>query len=423
MALQLKIIDSVEKLDYRVTVGDVASYSGISPSVVQKELLSLASDTFGNLQVTESGTIIYIFSKNLRTIFFKKNLISRLNVIWTKVWAVLFYLIRISFGVILISSILVVLAAIVIIITSLQSDREENNRYSNQSRGISFFFLPNFGDLFWIFYPTRSYNSFSSSKYKEDTASEKITFLEAVFSFLFGDGNPNLNLEEIRWEIISRVIYNNKGVVIAEQLAPYLDGINKYNEDNEDYVLPVLKRFAGIPNVTSKGELIYSFPELQTFTESLPEKHVNTNFEEKLYNFTRISSSQKVSVVSLGVINFILVLVLGSLLKDQNIILELDGFIGFINSFYWFLFSYASLFLGLPLIRYFVIQSRNTKINIRNSKRKERSSVFNRENEVIKHKLRYVAQFLNQGKHEVSDSKLVYTTEKGVIEQSDNIDL
>ena len=151
MALQLKIIDSVEKLDYRVTVGDVASYSGISPSVVQKELLSLASDTFGNLQVTESGTIIYIFSKNLRTIFFKKNLISRLNVIWIKVWAVLFYLIRISFGVILISSILVVLAAIVIIITSLQSDREENNRYSNQSRGISFFFLPNFGDLFWIF--------------------------------------------------------------------------------------------------------------------------------------------------------------------------------------------------------------------------------------------------------------------------------
>ena len=152
MALQLKIIDSVEKLDYRVTVGDVASYSWISPSVVQKELLSLASDTFGNLQVTESGTIIYIFSKNLRTIFFKKNLISRLNVIWIKVWAVLFYLIRISFGVILISSILVVLAAIVIIITSLQSDREQNNRYSNQSRGISFFFLPNFGDLFWVIF-------------------------------------------------------------------------------------------------------------------------------------------------------------------------------------------------------------------------------------------------------------------------------
>ena len=419
MALQLKIIDSVEKLGYRVTVGDVVAYSGISPYVVQKELLSLASDTLGNLQVTESGEIVYIFSQNLRTIFRNKNLIFRLNEIWKKIWITLFYLIRISFGIILIFSIAIVFAAITIILTSLYSNKEENDQYSSGYRGMNFFVLPNFSDLFWIFYPTGNYSSFSSSKSNEDKFLKKTTFLEAVFSFLFGDGNPNFNLEEIRWEMIGRVIYNNEGVIIAEQIAPYLDNINKYNEYNEDYILPVLKRLAGVPIVSPKGELVYSFPELQTFIKNLPEKHINNNFEEKLYEFTHISSNQKILVISLGVINFILVLTLGSLLKDQSVISASNSLIGFINSSYWFLFSYASFFLGLPLVRHFVIQSRNTRINKRNLERRERLRILSKSNEIIKSKLCYVTQFLSQVKS--NNTKLVYTTEKRVVEQSDNI--
>ncbi len=414
MTLQLKIIDSVEKLGYCVTVGDVVAYSGISSYIVQKELLSLVSDTFGNLQVTQSGELIYVFSKNLRSIFRNKNLILRLNEIWKKIWTTLFYLIRISFGVILISSIVIVFTAITIIITSLHSDREEDNGY----RRINFFILPNLSDLFWIFYPTNNYHSFTSSKPSRDKSPKETNFLEAVFSFLFGDGNPNFNLEEIRWEMISRVIYDNQGVIIAEQIAPYLDDID---EHGEDYILPILKRFAGVPVVSPKGQLIYSFPELRTFVENLPKKHINNIFEEKLYKFTRITSSQKMLVISLGAVNFILVLVLGSLLKDQSIILEANSFIGFTSSLYWFLFSYASFFLGLPLVRYFVIQSRNVKINKRNLRRKERLYTLNKGSKTIEHKLYYVNHFLSQEKIKINNTELAYTTEEGVIEQSDTI--
>jgi len=41
-----------------------------------------------------------------------------------------------------------------------------------------------------------------------------------IFSFLFGDGNPNANLEERRWQQIATVIRNNGGAVVAEQMLP-----------------------------------------------------------------------------------------------------------------------------------------------------------------------------------------------------------
>lgn len=35
---------------------------------------------------------------------------------------------------------------------------------------------------------------------------EELSFIESVFSFMFGDGNPNKDLEDYRWNIIGRYI-------------------------------------------------------------------------------------------------------------------------------------------------------------------------------------------------------------------------
>jgi hypothetical protein len=48
-------------------------------------------------------------------------------------------------------------------------------------------------------------------------------FLESVYSYLFGDGNPNFELESKRLQLASNVIRANKGAVTAEQLAPFCD--------------------------------------------------------------------------------------------------------------------------------------------------------------------------------------------------------
>ena len=52
---------------------------------------------------------------------------------------------------------------------------------------------------------------------------EALGFLSAVFSILFGDGDPNARLEPLRWRRIAAFLRLHGGVVIAEDLAPLLD--------------------------------------------------------------------------------------------------------------------------------------------------------------------------------------------------------
>ncbi|MGB5593028.1 MAG: hypothetical protein WBM62_03195, partial [Crocosphaera sp.] len=322
--------------------------------------------------------------------------------------------------------------AITVIIIGINSSREGDNNNSSSSRGGSYrgggiVFFPNFSDLFFIFYPDYSYNRYghsSTSRYQGSRNSNEMNFLEAIFSFLFGDGDPNYNLEERRWQAISTVIRNNKGSIIAEQVAPYLDNIDPYNQENEDYILPVLTRFNGTPEVSPEGELIYYFPELQVTVQETNKKSIASYLREKLYKFSEASSSQTMLAIGLGALNFILALVLGSFLKDPSLVEQFGGFIAFINSIYWLLLGYGMAFLGVPLIRYFVVQWKNSNIEERNSKRQERTKLLQQKDDNIQHKLNYASQFAAQAIIQQSD--ITYTTEKDIleqeIEQTDKID-
>ena len=430
MTLQPEIMKSVEQLGYRVTVGDVAAQAGLNINLAQQGLLALASDVSGHLQVAESGEIIYLFPQNFRTILRNKYWKLQLKETWDKIWKVLFYLIRISFGIILVASIILMIIAITVIVIGISSSRDGDNN-SSSSRGGSYrgggiFFFPNFSDLFLIFYPDYGYRryGYSSSRPSGSRDSSEMNFLEAIFSFLFGDGDPNYNLEERRWKAIGTAIKNNKGSIIAEQVAPYLDNVDQYNQENEDYILPVLTRFNGTPEVSPKGELIYYFPELQVTVQQSTQKSISSYLRERLYKFSEASSSQIMLSIGLGALNFILALVLGSFLKDPSIVEQFGGFVAFINSIYWLLLGYAIAFLGIPLVRYFTIQWKNSNIEERNSKRLERSQVLQQKDETIKHKLNYASQFANQAIIQQSD--IAYTTEKDIleqeIEQADKID-
>ncbi len=429
MTLQPEIMKSVEQLGYRVTVGDVAAKSGLNINLAQQGLLALASDVSGHLQVAESGDIIYLFPENFRTILRNKYWKLQLKETWEKIWKVLFYIIRISFGIILLASILLMVIAITVIIIGISSSRDGDNNSGNRGgsyRGGGFFFFPNFGDLFWIFYPDYGYRRYGHdhTRRANNKSSDEMNFLEAIFSFLFGDGDPNYNLEERRWKAIGTIIKNNKGSIIAEQVAPYLDNINQSNQENEDYILPVLTRFNGTPEVSPDGQLIYYFPELQVTVQESTQKSISSYLRERIYKFSEASKSQLTLAIGLGALNFILALVLGSFLKDPSIVAQLGGFIAFVDSIYWLLIGYAIAFLGIPAVRYFAIQARNSKIEQRNGKRRERTERLQNKDQTIQHKLEYASQFANQAILQQSD--IAYTTEKDIlqqeVEQSDKID-
>jgi hypothetical protein len=100
----------------------------------------------------------------------------------------------------------------------------------------------------------------------------ELSLPEAIFSFVFGDGDPNQDYEEGRWRALGQYIQRRNGVVTAEEMAPFLDppvpdaasvsgssGI----ETDDSFVLPALVKFGGEPFVDDAGHLLYRFPSFQ----------------------------------------------------------------------------------------------------------------------------------------------------------------
>lgn len=422
------IMKAVDNLDYRVTLGDVAAQAGLDVKVAEQGLLALATDAGGHLQVSESGEIVYLFPNNFRSVLRNKFWRLRLREWWEKVWRILFYLIRISFGILLILSIIIIIAAIAIIVISTNSNSERNDSGGGRSNSNGrMVFLPQFGfNPYWFWWfdwgyydqPYRYQHKKQRERQRDKSPlpgkENEMNFLEAIFSFLFGDGNPNYNLEEERWQAIATVIKNNQGAVVAEQIAPYLDDLGQgYTLEYEEYILPVLTRFNGRPEVSPDGQIVYHFPELQTTAKEWHSQPVSAYLKEKLWGFSEANFGQIMLAIGLGAVNFVGALVLGSLLKND--IDNIGGFIALVEVIYPVLLVYGTSFLLLPLIRYFWVQWRNSKVEKRNQKRQNKAITLNEVNNLLSQKIEYARQFAKE--KIISNKDLAYTTEKSILEQ------
>lgn len=410
--LNPQIATAVEKLDYRVTIGDVAAQAGLEINQTQAGLLALASDVSAHLQVAETGDITYVFPKNFRAILRNKYFRIRLQEAWNQLWTILFFLIRISFGIFLLLSIALIFISIAIIVFAYTSSQEDN-RGGNSRRGdMSFFPSYWISDLWWWFSFNPGHHSSRLKASQKSTSS--LNFFEAVFSVLFGDGNPNAELEEKRWQTIGQVIRKHQGAVIAEQVMPYLDLASP--QTDEDFMIPVLSRFNGYPKVSETGHLIYRFPELQTTARHRDPIQVSDSLQEQRWKFTQAGSGQVLLTLGLGGLNLIGGAMLFGLLQDPAIVVQLGGIVAFVSSILWLLLAYGIGFLAIPLGRYFWIQAQNQKIAARNTQRMTSAIAISRPQSELQQKLALTQAYRQEVV--LSDQDLAYTTERDLLDQS-----
>jgi len=421
MAPNPKVMQAVTELGYRVTVGDVAAKAGLDVNFAERELLTLASEAGGHLQVAESGDIAYLFPKNFQDILRNKFLRLQVQEWWQKIWRILFYLIRISFGIVLVASLILIFVAIAILLSS-GSDNNNGGGGSGDDRGGGFFFFPYFwNDLIWLFYWNQD-EPYYQRRSRLTSQKPEMNFLEAVFSFLFGDGNPNYNLEERKWSTIAATIRNNQGAIVAEQIAPYLDNLPKgYALEYEEYMLPTLSRFDGRPEVSPEGQIVYHFPQLQITATERNTEPVPAYLREMLWRFSHASSGQIMLAAGLGAVNVVGALILGSLLAKSAIG---SGLLSLVATIYPMLLIYGVGFLTIPLIRYFWIQWKNSSIAARNQERQQRAMLLNQPDPNLQQKLAYAREFAAE--NILNGQDLAYTTETELtaqeLEQSAKID-
>ena len=233
------VIEAVESTQLQgkpVIASDVATAAGVSVATARKDLTALAALSQGDIAVDATeGELLYKFPSNLSAVLANNSAKYKALQTWqTKVWPGLFWFLRVSFGVTLLVSLAAIFSTIVFLQSSSSSDNDDrrnnnnNNNYNGggiPSFGGSYMFGPSPFDFFYWNRPYGYYATTAASdpRKRNNKPPEEMGFLPSIFSYVFGDGNPNEGLEERRLALVANLIRNNKGAVTAEQLAPFCD--------------------------------------------------------------------------------------------------------------------------------------------------------------------------------------------------------
>jgi len=272
------VVDAViESKSESIVASDVATRAGVSISQARKDLTTLASISQGDISVSSEGELIYEFPKDLNGVLSSNSAKYKARQAFEKAWPTLFWGLRVSFGAALVGSVALVFSAI-IVLQSEGGSSDDRRRDDRRGGGMGFGYGGMWGPSpfdFFYYRPYGSYGYYGQSRDGVVRDPEDMGFLESVFSYVFGDGNPNAGLEEKRVSLAAQMIRNNKGAVTAEQLAPFCDAPEISENElsssvyvDESFVLPIVSQLDGEPQVTEDGDIIYVFPDLQVSASS-----------------------------------------------------------------------------------------------------------------------------------------------------------
>lgn len=424
------IISAIKELGRRVTASDVAARTGLPLLTTTRLLNRTAADCKGTLQVTEGGNVVYAFSPAFESAYLGSALARQIKQTVEALFKGGYFLLRISFGVTLILSLITVailIIAALIAILGKGSDGGGDSGGGGDGGDFNLEWLGDIGQFFcWnVCYPSYSYQNwgvstvqaqsdayraYTEGRYRPpgDDSPPKQGFVMNCFSYLFGDGNPNENIEEYKWRLIAEHIRRNNGVTTAEELSCYTGG----SRTNEDDALPVLVRFDGLPVVTDTGNIIYVFPSMQVSAanqEQLVEADEKQQFppylKEKHWQFSLQPADSFIPVVVFASLNFVGCLWLLGHVGNIAVLHQYRYLIDWLT-------AYAGFFIIFPVIRYFGLCYINMHTALRNEKRKDNHDLLATSLKKLEEARAYAI-----GLDTSSADNIVYSTDKDLIDQ------
>jgi hypothetical protein len=420
-----QVINAIGELGRRVTPADVATKTGLPFLVVQQELNKVASEANGHLQVGKTGDIVYSFTPGFSNAYLARGIKAAMLTFWASVFAALFYVVRISFGIALVLSLVIGFVLIIAISLAMMFGLRGGNDRDDGEGGMNLDWIFNGGgggfhftfwdwmilrDLLWWNTPRIRYAP--QYNYNQPTVRDRArsSFLLNCFSFLFGDGDPNEGLAEKRWQVIAQVIKRNNNVVTAEQLSPYTGADPK----NEDAVLPVLVRFNGRPEVTTKGNIVYVFEQMGTVAA---EQHFEppAYLQEFPWKFSTVPDKDMLAVYIVAGLNLAVVYTGLHMLYTTPF-----GGIPHLITLFHFLMGYAIAFIAIPMWRAVINAIRNKGIDARNIDRFRFSQIVQHPSDELLAKLAEARSF-KVSERRISEKDIVFTTEKDARDQDDEL--
>jgi len=267
-------------------VADLVAFTGLPKHQVETELPAVADEYRGRLKVTESGEILYSFPQGYSSRYrgfvpgfkrFWKGLVKVLS-------TVLAFLFKIWIMVMLVGYFVLFLAlAVLAIVASIAGSKADSRSSRSRSGGGGVFLATRMLDLFvriWFYNeifkgPRQRGGSFGRSTKKQGRPLHR-----AIFSFVFGEPDPNASHDQLVRQTFVSMVQARKGIIIIEEFMA-LTGLSM---DEADLAISrFLYEFEGSPEVSDNGTVYYYFPALLKRSRKdgavpggLPQKQLRT---------------------------------------------------------------------------------------------------------------------------------------------------
>jgi hypothetical protein len=427
-----QVILAIEALGRSVSVAQVAKKTGLNGNMVFSALREIAAATGSNLQVVKDGEICFIFPFNFIDLYQSKDRTIWLDEAMRAAFDLCFFVGRIVFAITLLLMIylfhpdnsailpyylILIFGGIYFELNTADNQRElflgvGQKKALKKSLGFG-----NLSKLFSFKYRERSQDLKSSllALLKEEAPPDNrgISFFNVCFSFVFGDGNPNIQFDELKWQVVAEVIRQHNGAVITDQLAPYLCCA----PEDDDAMLPVLQRFNGIPRATENGNLVYLFPELM---KAEKEKfRVPSYLTERTWRFSDLPFPQILPVWIVSSLFFLLAY--NQFLHPDSLSWLWTDLFPAGRNLWGLILPFSFFFCVVPALRFIYITLTNGEIEERNKLRKYFAETVHKPDDQLFQKLLERNEFqLEEMLIQSRPEDVYYTTQKSLNEQNIN---
>ena len=377
-----KVVNSLKKRSKGATAADICALTALPLSAV-RELLPKAADEYsGHLRVTQSGEILYHFPRGFISKYrglgvFIKKAAGKLGVFIKKALAFLF---KIWIMVMLIGYFLLFIA--IALATVFLSAASKSGGKGGKSGDLGLFDL-----LIRLWFYSSLTRSNDDYRYPRKAKKDKRPMHKAIFSFIFGEEDPNKDWNtQLNKSIIAFLQFNN-GVI---SLPEYMIYTGENSMEAEQSILSFCSKYSGSPELTEEGTIVYRFDELLLSADAKKYKDLSPGIQ-RLKTFSSNSKKMNVGFIIINAVN----LVFGSYFLYQTLtqgLLTTDLQYQLASKMY----AYTHFFLGLfvqyptvitatalgivpvlfsiffwliPLVRYSLLKKDNEKIKLTNFKR------------------------------------------------------
>lgn len=265
-AVRGAIVAAFKKRRGEAAPADIVAFTGLPKPQVDAELPAVADEFGGRLKVTESGEILYSFPGGFRSRYrgFGPGMRRFLRAAGKGAVAVGTFLFKAWIMVMLVGYFALFVALVVLALLASVAANASDKNGKSRSRGGGLALTGRLVDLFVrIWFYNEVFKSPGQRRYEAGTRARtkenRRPLNKAVFSFVFGEDDPNADHDAVEKRAFVALARAKKGVVLLEEFMA-VTGLSP--EAADAAVNRYLYEFEGSPEVSDDGTVYFHFPKL-----------------------------------------------------------------------------------------------------------------------------------------------------------------